>query len=74
MSWDSGISEKDWDMNTFHFEGETPDETISVYAKCPECCKFLKKGQLFMNGLGEARLKGWICKKHGEVIPYFDRY
>lgn len=55
-----------------YFNGCEESETIGVYRRC-ECGRFLKKGQLFLNGLGEIKLKGWACVKHGEVEPYFDR-
>lgn len=60
--------EKSW----MYFEGETKEETIGVYCKC-HCGQFLKRGQLLMNKAGEVKLVNFICKKHGEVTPYFDR-
>jgi hypothetical protein len=54
------------------FEGET-DETIGVYCRCPECSKYVKRGSLLMNGLGEVKFKGFLCKVHGEIQPYYDR-
>lgn len=62
--------EKRW----VNFEGEEEGETIGVYARCNECGRYLKKGQLLMNGLGEVRLKGWKCKKHGEIKLYFESF
>lgn len=54
------------------FEGEE-HETIGVYCRCPECSKYVKRGSLLMNGLGEVKFKGFTCKVHGEIQPYYDR-
>ena len=61
--------EKAW----MYFKGENKDETIGVYCRCPECGKHVKQGQLFMNRLGEVKLKGFICSVHGEIQPYYDK-
>lgn len=66
--WDIYEDEKRWSF----FEGEGSG-TIGVYRRCPECGRFLKEGELLMNMAGEVKLKNWICKKHGEVKPYYDR-
>ena len=58
--------EKRW----IHFEGESKNETLSVYCRCTECGRFIKKGILLMNRAGEIKLEGWICKKHKEIQPY----
>jgi uncharacterized OB-fold protein len=42
---------------------------LIVYTRCPECGRYIKKGECFANMLGEIRLTGWMCKKHGEVQP-----
>jgi len=55
------------------FEGETEHETIGVYCRCPECGKYVKRGNMLMNGLGEVKFKGFVCKQHGEIQPYYDR-
>ena len=55
------------------FEGETKYETIGVYCRCPECAKYLKRGKMLMNIHGEVKFKGFVCKKHGEIQPYYDR-
>ena len=70
---DIGISEKEWEMLMVHFEGEEM-ETISVFRKCPECCKIIRKGDLLMNKEGDVKLKGWLCNTHGEVNPFFVRF
>lgn len=56
-----------------HFEGQDESETVGVYRRCPHCSRYLKKGNLFMNMLGEIRLTGWTCAVHGDVLPYYDR-
>lgn len=47
---------------------------IFVFRYCPECGRFLKTGKLFtdLEG-GNVHLKDWICKRHGEVQPDWDR-
>lgn len=52
---------------------DSEDGDICVYCRCPECGKFIKKGELFTNKGGEAQFKNWICKKHGEVTPFYVR-
>ena len=50
---------------------ETAPQTesrIAVYRRC-HCGRFLKKGEVWTNGLGRVKLVGWICKKHDEVQP-----
>ena len=70
---DPGITEKEWKLNFVHYEAS--GEHIAVYRKCPECCRYLKKGELWTNMDGEvAKLKGWICREHGEIEPFWDRY
>jgi PHP family Zn ribbon phosphoesterase len=56
-----------------NFEGEE-GETIGVYARCPECGKYLKRGRLLLNLAGDVKLEDWKCSKHGEIEPYFLRY
>jgi hypothetical protein len=46
---------------------------ICVYRRCPECGKYLKAGKVLTNMEGEAKLKGYTCKKHGEVEPFYLR-
>jgi len=58
-----------------HYEGESESETIGVYARCPECGRYLKHGKLLINNfMDKMKLTGWTCKKHGEVEPFFDRW
>ena len=57
-----------------NFEGESKEETISVYCRCPKCGRFLKRGKLLMNCEGGVKLEGWNCKKHGDIQPYWERY
>jgi hypothetical protein len=47
---------------------------IIVYRHCPDCGKFIKTGKLFTNILGNVKLEGWICKKDGEVNPFYERF
>ena len=56
------------------FKGETPDETIGVYRRCPECGRFITEGKLFINFAGYIRLEGWKCKQHGEIEPFYYRW
>lgn len=51
---------------------DTSEGEVGVYLRC-YCGKFLKKGKLFENGLGELKFKGFTCKKCGEVEPYYER-
>jgi hypothetical protein len=46
---------------------------ILVYARCPKCGRFLKHGQVSENMLGDVLLVGWMCKKHGEIRPHYER-
>jgi len=55
------------------FEGETECETIGVYCRCTECSKYVKRGKMLMNIIGEVKFEGFICKQHGEIQPYYDR-
>lgn len=60
--------EKAWTRYT----GDCGD--VCVYRRCPECGKYLKEGKVFTNRLTErVKLTGWICKKHGEVEPFYLR-
>lgn len=56
-----------------YFEGESENETIGVYCRCPRCGGYVKRGRLLMNRAGEIKLEGFICKRHGEIQPYYDR-
>jgi len=71
--FDLEITEKDWNKNTVSFCGEE-NETISVYRKCPKCCRYIKSGDLLMNGNGDVFLENWTCSVCGEIKPFFDRY
>ena len=55
------------------FEGETEHETIGVYRRC-HCGRYITRGRLQMNPFSEVKLTNWICKVHGEVTPYWDRW
>jgi len=55
--------EKAWTRYECGGEGD-----ICVYRRCPECGKYLKEGKVFTNSV-----KGWICKTHGEVEPFWLR-
>lgn len=55
------------------YEGHEPEETIGVYRRCPECGRYLKKGELLTNMDGEIKVRGWICRIHGEVEPFYAR-
>lgn len=70
------ISEKQWNRLMVHFnrEDDSDSETISVLRQCPKCCKIIPSGQLFMNPVGEVKLKNWRCNTHGEIEPYFTCY
>lgn len=46
--------------------------TVGVEPRCPECQRYIKHGQLFLNGLDEVKLQGWTCKLHGEVKPHYE--
>ena len=59
--------------NWAYYDGE-PMDKIMVYARCTECGRFLKHGKVFTNFEVVVKLKGWICKKHGEIEPYYDKY
>jgi len=56
-----------------YFKGENESETIGVYCRCPKCARYVKRGVLLMNKMGEIKLEGFICKQHGEIQPYYDR-
>ena len=55
------------------FDGEDESETIGVYCRCTECGRYIKRGKLLMNRMGDVKLQGFICKVHGEIEPYYDR-
>ena len=55
-----------------YFVGEDEGSGISVYCRCPECGRYLKRGKLYTNKLGTLRFKGFKCKIHGDVEPYYD--
>ena len=61
--------EKAW----MFFEGETERETIGVYRRCPKCGKYVSKGEMYMNDVGDVKFKRFHCKKCGEIQPYYDR-
>ncbi len=46
---------------------------ICVYARCPNCGRYLKHGKCFANLAEHYRLSGWICKVHGEIEPFATR-
>jgi ribosomal protein S27AE len=46
---------------------------IYVIRLCPNCGRFIRKGELLTNLLGGVLLKNWMCKKCGEVQPLWDR-
>ena len=50
----------------------TSEGEVNVYLRC-YCGRFLKKGELFENRLGELKFRGFFCKKCGEITPYFER-
>ena len=49
------------------------DGDIQVYRRCPECGRYISQGNVLTNPLGEVKFKGWKCKKHGEIQPYYER-
>ena len=56
-----------------YFNGADEYETVGVYRRCIHCARYVTKGELFMNAFGNIKLRGWNCKVHGEIQPYFDR-
>ena len=65
--------EEDFEKITVSFEDPEGGEII-VYRHCSDCGWFVKTGKVLINRLGEVKLSGWICKKHGEVFPFWHRY
>ena len=55
-------------ISTYSVESEEDDE-LYVVRRCPHCGRFLRSGQVLINGLGDVALRGWTCTKHGEVKP-----
>ena len=53
------------------FDWSEENSTIFVYARCPECGKFIKSGLCFTNLMGNVKLEEWKCKTHGEVTPFY---
>lgn len=54
----------------YHFGN---DGDVCVYRRCPECGRYLKAGEILVNLNGDAKAQGFICKKHGEVEPFYLR-
>jgi uncharacterized OB-fold protein len=50
------------------------DDDLHVYQRCPECGRYVTKGEVLENGLHELKLTGWKCKKHGEIQPFYHRW
>lgn len=46
---------------------------IYVLPRCSECYRFVTKGKILENGLGELKFSDWKCKKHGEIEPFYFR-
>lgn len=62
------------DVKRWHrFGNDDEGDDICVYARCPECGRFLTIGRVWENFNEGVKLEGWKCKKHGEVEPYFER-
>lgn len=54
------------------YSGGGDDEgDICVYRRCTKCGRYLKTGKVLTNIAGEAKLKDWTCKKHGEIEPFY---
>ena len=62
------MDERSWERYDCGDEGD-----ICVYRRCPECGKWIKEGIIKTNLAGEVKLEGWLCKKHGEVEPFWVR-
>jgi len=45
---------------------------VYVYCRCTECGRFLKRGKVLMNYIGDVKFEGWECKVHGEANPFYD--
>lgn len=53
-------------------ESDLGESDLLVYPRCPECGKFIKEGNILVNGLDEVKFTGWVCKTHGEVTPDYE--
>lgn len=50
---------------------KTEEGIVGVEPRC-HCGKFVKRGYIELNGLGEVRPKEWVCKTHGEIRPHYE--
>jgi hypothetical protein len=65
---DLGFDQKIFQDDTAWLRYDCGDEgDICVYRRC-HCGKYLATGKVFTNNV-----KGWICKTHGEVEPFWVR-
>lgn len=67
INWDIYEDEARW----IRFESDEGD--ICVYCRCPECGRFIKHGKCYENLVGQVTFEGFICKKHGELRPFWIR-
>jgi len=62
------ITEGIWNRATSFFD-LAEFGIIAIYRVCPVCSRFITKGQISIYLTGDVKLRGWICKTHGEVKP-----
>ena len=51
----------------------SPNGEILVVTKCPLCGTYLELGTVEESDVGDLKFSGFICAKHGEVFPIYDR-
>jgi len=61
------------DTRAWMFFDDEGEGNIQVYCRCPKCGRYIKRGKCFGNRMGEIKLKGFICKIHGEIEPFWMR-
>ena len=61
-----------WDK-LIHWYPDDEHGGIFVYRVCPNCGKFITKGEVYVNQVGDVRLDFWHCKTCGIVQPHWER-
>ena len=66
------VTEGIWNKATSFYDCGDDLGVLAVYRVCPNCSRFLKKGAVLTNRIGNIRLEGWTCSRCGEVEPSYE--